>query len=134
VWQLWADPRQLERWWGPPTYPATVVAHDLVPGGTVNYFMTGPEGDKSHGYWRVLAVDAPRSLEVQDGFADDTGSPNPELPTTTMRVVLSEKGGVTQVVTTSTFPSREAMEQLVNMGMEDGLRAAMAQMDEILAA
>ncbi|MEJ7695518.1 MAG: SRPBCC domain-containing protein [Candidatus Limnocylindrales bacterium] len=20
VWQLWADPRQLERWWGPPTY------------------------------------------------------------------------------------------------------------------
>ena len=24
VWQLWADPRQLERWWGPPTYPATV--------------------------------------------------------------------------------------------------------------
>src|SRR5215211_1386621 len=41
VWQLWADPRQLERWWGPPTYPATVVDHDLVPGGTVNYFMTG---------------------------------------------------------------------------------------------
>ena len=29
VWQLWADPRQLERWWGPPTYPATVVDHDL---------------------------------------------------------------------------------------------------------
>jgi uncharacterized protein YndB with AHSA1/START domain len=134
VWQLWADPRQLERWWGPPTYPATVVDHDLVPGGTVNYFMTGPEGDKSHGYWRVLAVDAPHSLEVQDGFADDTGAPNPDLPTTTMRVALSEMDSVTQVVTTSTFPSREAMEQLVNMGMEDGLRAAMAQMDEILAA
>src|SRR5215212_360376 len=92
------------------------------------------EGDKSHGYWRVIAVDAPHSLEVQDGFADDTGAPNPDLPTTTMRVVLSEQDGVTQVVTTSTFPSREAMEQLVNMGMEDGLRAAMAQMDEIVAA
>ncbi len=33
AWQLWADPRQLERWWGPPTYPATVVDHDLRPGG-----------------------------------------------------------------------------------------------------
>ena len=32
VWQLWADPRQLERWWGPPTYPATVTTHDLAPG------------------------------------------------------------------------------------------------------
>ena len=71
---------------------------------------------------------------MQDGFADDTGAPNPDLPTTTMRVVLSDEDGVTQVVTTSTFPSREAMEQLVNMGMEDGLRAAMAQMDEIIAA
>ena len=52
VWQLWADPRQLERWWGPPTYPATVVDHDLVAGGTVNYVMTGPEGDKHGGWWR----------------------------------------------------------------------------------
>jgi len=24
VWELWADPRKLERWWGPPEYPATV--------------------------------------------------------------------------------------------------------------
>ena len=23
VWNLWSDPRKLERWWGPPTYPAT---------------------------------------------------------------------------------------------------------------
>ena len=35
VWQVWNDPRQLERWWGPPTYPATVVDHDFSPGGTV---------------------------------------------------------------------------------------------------
>ena len=33
VWQLWADPRLLERWWGPPSHPATVVEHDLRPGG-----------------------------------------------------------------------------------------------------
>ena len=134
VWQLWADPRQLERWWGPPTYPATVVDHDLVPGGTVRYFMTGPEGDKHGGWWRILAVDAPRSLEVEDGFADETGTPNPDMPSTTMRVVLSAEGGVTQMVMTSTFPSLEAMEQLLDMGMEEGLRAAMAQMDDILAA
>jgi uncharacterized protein YndB with AHSA1/START domain len=134
VWQLWADPRQLERWWGPPTYPATVVDHDLVPDGTVTYFMTGPEGDKHQGWWRILAVDPPRALEVLDGFADDTGAPNPDLPTTTMRVVLSEQDDVTQMVMTSTFPSLEAMEQMFEMGLEEGLRASMAQMDEVLAA
>lgn len=134
VWQLWADPRKLERWWGPPTYPATVVDHDLVPGGRVSYFMTGPEGEKFGGWWRILAVDPPHSLELQDGFADDTGRPDPDMPTTTMRMVLTEVGGVTRMVTTSTFPSREAMDQLVDMGMEEGLRGSMGQMDEILAA
>ena len=41
VWQLWADPRQLERWWM-PTYPATVDSHDLRPGGRVAYHIPGP--------------------------------------------------------------------------------------------
>lgn len=134
VWQLWADPRQLERWWGPPTYPATFTDHDLVPGGTASYFMTGPEGDKSHGWWRIVAVDPPHSLEMQDGFADDTGTPNPDMPVMTMRVVLSDERGVTQVTITTTFPSLEAMEQLTEMGMDEGMREAMAQMDDILAA
>ena len=42
IWQLWADPRKLERWWGPPTYPATFTKHDLTPGSRVEYHMTGP--------------------------------------------------------------------------------------------
>lgn len=134
VWQLWADPRKLERWWGPPSHPATVVDHDLVPGGTVSYFMTGPDGEKFHGWWRILTVDANRSLELQDGFADDSGAPNPDMPTTAMRVVLSEEGGVTQMVMTSTFPSQEAMEQMIEMGMDEGLREAMSQIEAILAA
>ncbi|HET8950154.1 MAG TPA: SRPBCC domain-containing protein, partial [Solirubrobacteraceae bacterium] len=70
VWQLWADPRQLERWWGPPSHPATVERHELAPGGEVAYFMTGPDGETSHGWWRVSAVDPPRSLAFSDGFAD----------------------------------------------------------------
>ena len=62
VWQLWADPRRLERWWGPPTYPSTFVDHDLTPGGRVTYYMTGPEGDQARGWWKVLAVEAPHRL------------------------------------------------------------------------
>ena len=46
IWQLWADPRQLERWWGPPTYPATFTKHDLATGSRIEYHMTGPEGDQ----------------------------------------------------------------------------------------
>jgi uncharacterized protein YndB with AHSA1/START domain len=134
VWQLYADPRQLERWWGPPSHPATVVDHDLTPGGWVRYFMTSPEGDKYHGWWQVESVDAPRGFEVTDGFGDDSGEPNPDMPTTKMRVDLTERdGGGTRVVILSTFPSAEALQQQLDMGMEEGLRQAMGQMDDVLA-
>lgn len=49
VWQVWEDPRKLERWWGPPTWPATFERHDFVVGGRSRYHMTGPEGEKSRG-------------------------------------------------------------------------------------
>jgi uncharacterized protein YndB with AHSA1/START domain len=134
VWQLWADPRQLERWWGPPTYPATVTSHDLRAGGRVAYHMTGPEGDQPRGYWEVVEVDAPRSLVFRDGFANDDGSPNTELPVTTARVTIKAIGdGRTRMTIESTFPSAEAMEQVLAMGAEEGLKEAVGQIDGILA-
>lgn len=135
VWQVWSDPRQLERWWGPPTYPATVLDHDLAPGGSVTYLMTGPEGDKHRGWWRVLAVDAPHSLEFEDGFADDSGRPNPDMPITIAHVTLrEERDGGTSMEIRSTFPTVEAMEQLIAMGMQEGMSEALGQIDALLAA
>jgi uncharacterized protein YndB with AHSA1/START domain len=132
-WQLWADPRQLERWWGPPVYPATFVTHDLTPGAFCTYFMTGPEGDRPHGWWRVLVVDPPHSLEVEDGFGDDPGNAG-DLPLMRMRVVLAEgDGGGTLMTVTSTFASLAAMQQVLEMGMEEGIREAAGQIDAILA-
>lgn len=133
-WELWADPRQLERWWGPPTYPATVVDHDLVTGGRVTYFMTGPEGDKYFGYWEVLAAEPPRRLVFKDGFAEDSGAKNESMPVTSTVVTLTTRaGGGTVMAINAQFPSLEAMEQLISMGMEEGLMAAMSQIDGILA-
>ena len=133
VWQLLADPRQLERWWGPPTHPATFTDFDLTPNGAVAYFMTGPDGEQYHGWWLVRAVDAPNLLEVQDGFADDDGEPNPELPVNVMRIDLASEGSTTRMTIRSTFPTLDAMEQTLSMGAEEGMRAALGQIDAILA-
>ncbi|MER7053132.1 SRPBCC domain-containing protein [Streptomyces sp. NPDC000351] len=133
VWRLWSDPRQLERWWGPPAYPATVEEYDLTPGGGVTYVMTGPEGDKHRGWWRVTSVDAPTSLEFTDGFADADGVPSAGMPTTVTRVTLTERDGGTRMEMRSVFDTREHLDQLVKMGMEEGLREAVGQMDSLLA-
>lgn len=133
VWDVWADPRRLERWWGPPTHPATFVEHDLRVGGRMHYFMTSPEGDKYHGCWEILAVDPPRALELEDAFADDSGAPNPDLPVTRMRMTLQAEGDGTRMEVVSTFGSRAAMEQVIAMGVEEGMTLAVNQIDGLLA-
>lgn len=133
VWEMWSDPRQLERWWGPPTYPATFVEHDLSPGGRAAYFMTSPEGQKYHGWWRVEAVEPPSGLRFEDGFADDEGKPNAEMPTTISTVTIVEADGATTMSIESRYGSREGMEQAIEMGVEQGITEALGQIDALLA-
>jgi uncharacterized protein YndB with AHSA1/START domain len=131
VWELWSDPRKLERWLGPPTHPATVEKHDLTPGGEVTFFMTGPEGD-TRGMWRVTAVDPPTSLEFTDAFADTDGTPITAMPVSTVSVRLTKRDGGTRMEMHSRFESLEDMEKWVSMGTVEGLRQAVGQMDALL--
>jgi uncharacterized protein YndB with AHSA1/START domain len=134
VWQLWADPRQLERWWGPPTHPATVEKHELTIGGEVTYFMTGPGGEKSRGWWRVTSVNPPRSLEFTDGFAHQDGTPNAEMPTTAVQMRLTEQDGGTRMELRFIFGSREHMAQLERWGAFEVFPQSVGQMEALLAA
>lgn len=133
LWDAYLDPRQIERFWGPPEYPAIFTRHDAHPGGLSQYCMTGPEGDRSCGYWQWIAVDAPRSFEVRDGFAHEDGSPNTELPHMRMVFEFQETALGSRLVTTTHFTSLEELEQLQGMGMMEGMSAAMGQIDAVLA-
>jgi uncharacterized protein YndB with AHSA1/START domain len=133
VWQLWANPRQLERWWGPPTYPATFTDFDFKPGGRVNYHMTGPTGDQPRGWWEILEIEPPNLIVFTDGFADDNGDPNPDLPATTDRVTFEEVSeGKTQMTFVTIFSDADSMAKVLAMGAEEGLREAVGQIDAIL--
>jgi uncharacterized protein YndB with AHSA1/START domain len=134
VWELWADPRQLERWWGPPTYPATVTSHDLTAGGHVAYHMTGPTGDQPRGYWEIVEVEPPGRLVFVDGFANADGTPSTDLPRHHARVSIEPiAAGRTRMSISTRFESPEAMELMLEMGMEPGLTEAVGQIDAILA-
>jgi uncharacterized protein YndB with AHSA1/START domain len=114
-------------------YPATFVDHDFKPGGEATYYMTSPEGEKFHGWWEVIAVDPPRRLEVKDGFSDDTGKRNADMPAGRMVVTFDERDGKTVMEITSHFPSLDAMNQLLEMGQEEGMVQALGQIEAILA-
>jgi uncharacterized protein YndB with AHSA1/START domain len=130
LWDAYADPRQIERFWGPPTWPAHFTRHDMHPGGRSEYTMTGPDGERSSGYWEWLDVDPLRSFEVRDGFAGDDAD---SMPTMRMVFTFGQTPEGSQMTTTTFFDSVADLEQLSAMGMVEGMREAMGQMDAVLA-
>ncbi|QJR37679.1 SRPBCC family protein [Gemmatimonas groenlandica] len=133
LWDAYADPRQLERFWGPVQWPATFTRHDMAVGGYSNYYMTGPDGTQSRGWFRFLSVEPYRSFEVEDGFADEHGVPNTAMPTMRMIFAFESTDTGSRFRSTTFFTSVESMEQLVQMGMMEGMKSAMSQIDATLA-
>ncbi|WP_353115010.1 SRPBCC domain-containing protein [Microbacterium sp.] len=132
VWNAYADPRQLERFWGPPGWPATFTSFDHTVGGRANYSMHGPRGERSSGSWEFLAIDAPHRFEVIDSFTDEDGAPLEGFPSMRMVTTFEASGEGTRMVNTSYFDSLEALEQVVEMGAVEGTKMAMSQLDAVL--
>lgn len=134
LWQLWADREQLQRWWGPPGYPATFTRHDFSVPGTSVYFMTGPEGIVGYGWWHFLELSTAVRIRIEDGFGDADGNPDPQMPDSSEMVVdfePTEAGARFSI--RSQFASPELMEQMLEMGQEEGMTLALGQIDAILA-
>lgn len=132
LWNAFADARQLERFWGPEDWPAKFTQHDFKTGGVSRYTMTGPDGAQSSGWWRFLAVEPQRLIEVEDGFSQADGTPDPAMPTMRMRFAFESTATGSRFTGVTWFPSAEAMERLVKMGMLEGLRSALGQLDAVL--
>ena len=133
LWEAYTDPRQIEKFWGPVEWPATFTRHDVFVGGRSTYFMTGPDGERSAGFWEFLAIDDGKFFEVRDGFADEEGQENPAMPSMRMTFSFEETSDGSRLVTTTHFGSLDQLEQLLDMGMEEGMASAMGQIDHVLA-
>ncbi|WP_345801068.1 SRPBCC family protein [Microbacterium sp. AZCO] len=132
LWKAFTDPAQLERFWGPPGWPATFPRFDFEVGGRADYYMTSPKGEKAGGAWEFLEIDEPRGFTVLDSFVDAEGRPAEGMPT--MRVVFAFEPTETgsKLVNTSYFTSAEALEQVVAMGGVEGSTMAFNQLDRVL--
>jgi uncharacterized protein YndB with AHSA1/START domain len=133
LWELWSDPRQLERWWGPPSHPSTFVEHDLTPGARTTYFMTGPDGEKHHGRWHIEEVDPPHRLHMTDDVLDDQGKPEDGGPTG-MTVTIAETDGTATMSIQTHFADRASMEQTIETGFEQGMTEMLNKLDPVLGA
>ncbi|MGF2949256.1 SRPBCC family protein [Microbacterium alcoholitolerans] len=132
VWSAYSDPRQLERFWGPPGWPATFHTWDHTVGGRADYSMTGPRGETSRAYWEFTEINAPHGFTVLDGFSDENGVPNPDMPVGRMQFSFEPTADGTRSTTINWFESIDSLQQVIDMGIIEGTRAAMSQVDAVL--
>lgn len=132
LWDAYADPRQLEKFWGPPEYPATFVRHDFTEGGRSDYYMTGPNGPEPSAYWTFVSINPGKSFEVMDGFTAPEGTEYEAVPPMRMVFTFEATDAGSRLSTVTKFESAEALEATLAIGMEEGMREAMGQMDAVL--
>jgi uncharacterized protein YndB with AHSA1/START domain len=133
VWEVWQDPRKLERWWGPPTFPATFTRHEFRVGGESRYHMTGPAGETPRGWWRIDAIDEPHRLEFANGLAGDDGEPMPGVEPMSGHVTFEDTDGGTRMTALTRFTDVEQMQKMLGMGMQEGMTQAIEQIDAVLS-
>ncbi len=134
LWAMYADARQIEKIWGPPSHPATFVDHELKAGSKSTYFMTGPGGQKYHGFWIITEIDEPNSFAFEDGFADENFEPVPDMPVSKTQFKFKAIESGTRATFVSTYASKDALEKVLAMGVVEGSKAAINQIHGLLAA
>jgi len=140
VWQAYADADKFVQWWGPEGWETTVKELNLIPGGRNHYCMKCVDKNQGEWFnqesWGMMVfedVNEPSSFTYKDYFSDAEGTLNKEMPTMTITMEFIEEDGKTKVVSRGVVESKEQLEQLVNMGMVEGITSTMDKLDAFLA-
>jgi uncharacterized protein YndB with AHSA1/START domain len=140
VWAAWTTPELFVKWWGPKGWTTEVKNMDFSVGGELLYGMKceDPEqkdwfGKYSWGKSTYVAIDAEKSFTYTDAFCDENGDVSPGMPVMDIRMEFIEENGATRVVSTSAYDSAEALKQVIDMGMKDGLTQTWDRLEELLS-
>ena len=133
LFSMFSNPEQLTKWWGPGNWPAGSVSFDFREGGVWHYFMTGPDDAKVWGKATFQEIDVPNSLSFTDAFSDADGTVDDSLPVgyTTFRFV-EENAGVTTLTMTSRYDTVEQANEVVKMGMLEGMKDTWTQLEQLV--
>ena len=137
VWEAYTKPELLEKWWGPRIFKTTVKELDLKPGGRWLYIMTGTEGEwkdvDACGLGVYEEIKEPELLVYKDMFADKEGNVLPDMPVAQVTINFTENDGKTTINSITKYANAEAMQKVIDMGVEDGFGETLDRLEELLA-
>jgi uncharacterized protein YndB with AHSA1/START domain len=132
VWDCYTKSDLLDQWFAPKPLTTKTKFMDFREGGYWHYVMVTPDGQEYWGRMDYQTIQPIENYTSLDGFCDDSGALNPELPRSNWNVTFSDVATRTLVVSIITYQSSEALQQVIDMGMEEGLTSTLGRLDELL--
>ena len=132
VWDCHTQQRYLDQWFAPKPMTTKTKSMDFRNGGHWHYAMVTPEGEEYWGYTEYSDIHPIDSYRTLDAFSDSEGKINSDLPTGKWFVRFEDKGDHTLVTTVTQYASLNDLEQVINMGMEEGMKLTLEKLDELL--
>lgn len=132
VWDCHTKSELLDQWFAPKPLTTKTKSMDFREGGHWHYAMIEPSGQE---YWGRMDYGTIRPIDhytALDGFCDASGVLNPDLPRAEWNVVFSDHAERTLVTTLVSYQSAEALQQVIDMGMKEGLTSTLERLDALL--
>ena len=132
VWDCHTKNELLDRWFAPEPLTTKTKHMDFRAGGYWHYAMVEPQGQE---YWNrldYLTVAPIDRYTALDGFSDETGAINPDMPRSNWDVTFSDASGRTLVKTIVAYASAEDLDKVIAMGMKEGLTSTLERLDKLL--
>lgn len=132
VWDCHTKSELLDKWFAPKPFTTKTKSMNFSEGGHWHYAMVDPSGTEYWGYTEYVSISPIDSYKTLDAFSDENGAINPDLPRANWVVTFTDKGQHTLVQTYVTYPTLEGLEQVLQMGMKEGLTSTLERLDELL--
>ncbi|RXZ02826.1 SRPBCC domain-containing protein [Fictibacillus sp. S7] len=139
VFQAFSDPGHLANWWGPKGWQTEIREFDFKPGGVWYYCMKCMDknqgefyGQESCGKAFYEEIAAPERLVYKDTFVDSNGNRMENMPELLITMEFVEQNDKTNVITRTTFATEEALQQVKEMGIIEGVTSQYERLDEFL--
>jgi uncharacterized protein YndB with AHSA1/START domain len=132
VWDCHTRAELLDRWYAPKPLTAKTTHMDFREGGHWHFAMIMPNGQafwSRMGYEKIDPIDGYRAL---DGFTDETGVVNPDMPRSRQDVRFTDAQDRTLVTTVIQYNSPDDIQKVLDMGMQEGLTSTLERLDELL--
>jgi uncharacterized protein YndB with AHSA1/START domain len=132
IWDCHTKSELLNKWFAPKPFTTKTKSMDFRAGGHWHYAMIDPTGPEYWGYMEYKTIKPIEHYTGLDAFCDENATINKDLPRAHWDVTFQDHGSRSLVQTVVTYNSLADLEQVINMGMKEGLMSTMERLDDLL--